>query len=35
MGLIYLFIGISVVSLVGIVWAVVQIRKEDSEAGLA
>lgn len=35
MGLIYLFIGISVVSFVGIIWALVQIRKEDSKAGLA
>jgi hypothetical protein len=29
MGLIYLFIGISVVSFVGIIWALSEIRKEE------
>lgn len=32
MGLIYLFIGISVASFIGILWGLSEIRKEDSEA---
>ena len=32
MGLIYLFIGISVASFMGIIWGLTEIRKEDSKA---
>ncbi len=32
MGLIYLFIGISVASFIGILWGLSEIGKEDSEA---